>query len=119
VEDARDIIGQIVLVKLATNEGLEFGGIPSDGPFFCKAVAVDEVGVWVENRHFATIEVRSASGRYIPKARQKLERHVVNLLLPWRIIQTIIKFEDERGAEIKAEMLGEEKSQGPRVGFVK
>ena len=48
MNDARDIIDRTVLVKLESYEGIEFTGIESEGPFFCKVKAVDEVGIWVK-----------------------------------------------------------------------
>ena len=117
MEDARDLVDQTVLVKLTSNEGLAFAGIPDEGPFFCKVVAVDEIGIWVENRRFATVEIRNSAGRYIPKRRQKTERHVVNLLIPWRIIHTVVRFQE--GGAVKAAILGENVCDSGRIGFVK
>jgi hypothetical protein len=117
VEDARDLVDQTVLVKLTSNEGLAFAGVPDEGPFFCKVVAVDEIGIWVENRRFVTVEIRSSAGRYVPKRKQKPERHVVNLLIPWRIILTVVRFQGE--AAVKAAVLGESACDSGRIGFVK
>ncbi len=118
MQDARDLVGQTALVKLTSNEGLSFVGVPEEGPFLCKVVAVDEIGIWVENKRFVTVEVRSSSGRYVPKNRQKPERHTVNLLLPWRIVQTVVRF--QRGEEIEVKKLGEAVACPPeRIGFLK
>jgi hypothetical protein len=119
MEDARDLVNQTVLVKLVSNEGLAFTGIPEDGPFFCKVTAVDEIGVWVENRKFATVEIRDGQGRYIPKRRQKLERHEVDLLIPWRIVHTLIRFRKEDAAKAAADVLGADAKPGSCIGFVK
>ena len=119
MEDARDLVDQTVLVKLVSNEGLAFTGIPKDGPFFCKVTAVDEIGIWVENRRFATMEIRDGRGRYIPKPRQKCERHEVDLLIPWRIIHTLIRFRKKAAAKAAADMLGADAKPGSCIGFVK
>ncbi len=117
MQDARDLVGQTALVKLTNNEGLSFVGVPEEGPFLCKIVAVDEVGIWVENKRFVTVEIRSSAGRYIPKSRQKAERHVVNLLIPWRIVQTVVRF--HKGDEVEAKTLGEEACPPEPIGFLK
>ncbi len=119
MQDARDLVDQTVLVKLVSNEGLVFTGIPEDGPFFCKVTAVDEIGIWVENGKFATVEIRDGQGRYIPKRRQKLERHEVDLLIPWRIVHTLIRFRKEDAAPAAANMLGADAKPGSCIGFVK
>jgi hypothetical protein len=116
MEDARDLVDQTVLVKLVSNEGLAFIGIPEDGPFFCKVTAVD---VWVENRKFATVEIRDGEGRYVPKRKQKLERHEVDLLIPWRIVHTLIRFRKEGAAKAAADVLGADAKPGSCIGFVK
>jgi hypothetical protein len=120
MDDARDIIDQTVLVKLFSCEGIEFTGIESEGPFFCKVKAVDEAGIWVENRKFTTVELRDSSGRSIPEKKRKPQQHTVNILLPWRTVQTVIMFEDEDAEqlEIDEEALGSEEQAG-RIGFIK
>lgn len=119
MQDARDLIDQTVLVKLVSNEGLAFTGIPGDGPFFCKVTAVDEIGIWVENGKFATVEIRDGEGRYIPKRKQKLERHEVDLLIPWRIVHTLVRFRKEDAAKAAANVLGADAKPGSCIGFVK
>lgn len=119
MQDARDLIDQTVLVKLVSNEGLAFTGIPEDGPFFCKVTAVDEIGIWVENGKFATVEIRDGEGRYIPKRKQKLERHEVDLLIPWRIVHTLVRFRKEDAAKAAANVLGADAKPGSCIGFVK
>jgi hypothetical protein len=119
MEDARDLIGQTVLVKLTSNEGLGFAGVPGDGPFFCTVVAVDEIGIWVKNKSFVTMEIKDAKGRYIPRERQKPERHVVNILLPWRIVHAVVLFEKGYAVELKGEALGNKSPDSGRIGFMK
>lgn len=118
MEDARDITGRTVLLKLIDQEELEFAGISEEGPFFCKVTAIDQFGVWVENRKFVTIEIRDSKGRYIPKAKQKSERHLVNLLFPWRNIQTIIRFSEKDVEKIAGEAIGETEKKTGRIGFI-
>jgi hypothetical protein len=117
MDDARDIIDRTVLVKLISYEGMEFTGIEGDGPFFCNVKAVDEAGIWVENKKFMTVELRDSSGRSVPEKKRKPQRHTVNILLPWRNIQTIIMFEDEAldNLEIDEDALRET----GRIGFIK
>jgi hypothetical protein len=119
MNDARDIIDRTVLVKLESCEGIEFAGIEGEGPFFCKVKAVDEAGIWVENRKFLTVELRDSKGRPVPEKERKPQKHTVNILLPWRLIQTVIMFEDQDGdsLEIEDEALGSEEQTG-RIGFV-
>ena len=119
MEDARDLVGQTVLVKLASNEGLGFAGVPGEGPFFCFVAAVDEVGIWVRNKSFVTMEIRDGKGRYIPRRMQKAERHVVNILLPWRIVHAVVLFEKKDAAGLKGETLGDSSSERGRIGFMK
>ena len=83
MEDARDIVGETVLVSLKDNGGFTFLGVPEEGPFFCKVVAVDEIGIWVENKKFQMIELTDARGRPVPDKKRKPETHTVNILLPW------------------------------------
>jgi len=120
MNDARDIIDRTVLVKLESCEGIEFTGIESEGPFFCKVKAVDEAGIWVENRKFMTVELRDSRGRSVPQKKRKPQKHTVNILLLWRNIQTVIMFEDKDGdnLEIDEEALGADEKTG-RIGFVK
>jgi hypothetical protein len=119
VEDARDLIGETVLVKLMSNEGLDFAGFPAEGPVFCRIVAVDEIGMWVENRNFVTVEVRTAAGRYVPKQRQKPRRSVATLLVPWRIVHTVVRFAGGETPEVGGAVLGGRSGSGGRIGFVK
>jgi len=119
MQDARDLIGQNVLLKLTSNEGLAFAGVPADGPFFCKVSAVDEIGIWVENRNFVTIEIRNSRGRYVPREKQKPLQHAVSLLIPWRIVHTVVKFEEAGAIKASAEVLGEDLRSCGRIGFVK
>lgn len=119
MEDARDMIGETVLVKLVGNEGLSFAGFPAEGPVFCRVVAVDEIGMWVENRNFVTIEVRTAEGQYIPKRRQKPKRSVANLLIPWRIVHTVVRFTEGEAPGAGEAVLGERAGREGRIGFVK
>jgi len=119
MEDARDLIGQTVLIKLTSNEGLVFAGVPEDGPFFCTVAAVDEIGIWVENKSFVTMEIRDGKGRYIPREQQKPARHAVDILLPWRIVHAVVMFEKGDAVELKGEALGEESPDSGRIGFVK
>ena len=79
MDDARDLIDQTVLVMLDDYEGLEFTGIPEEGPFFCKVIAVDEVGMWVENRNFITTELRDSEGDPVPVKKRKPQKNTVNL----------------------------------------
>ena len=118
MDDARDIIDQTVLVRLKDYEGLEFTGIEGDGPFFCRVTAVDEIGMWVENRHFITIELRDSEGRDIPvKDRKEVENRVV-FLLPWRNVLTVVRFE-EFDEEMLLGGIGEEGAESGRIGFIK
>lgn len=119
MEDARDIVGETVLVKLTSNRGLAFAGFPREGPVFCRVVAVDEIGIWVENRNFTTVEVRTAAGRYVPKHRQKARRSVVNLLIPWRLVQTVVRFAEGDVRSARGVVLGGRPGEHGRIGFVK
>ena len=118
MEDARDLIGKTVLVKLISNEGLRFVDVPEEGPFFCKVEAVDEVGMWVENRRFITIEIRDSKGKFIPKEKQKPEKHMVYVLLPWRNVQTVVMFSADDAITIEKKLLVEGGRDIRRVGFV-
>ena len=119
MEDSRDLIGKTVLVKLLSNTGLEFVGVPEDGPFFCRVAAVDSVGLWVENKNFVTTEISDSKGEPVPKRKRKPERHVVNVLLPWRNVQTVVMFSEDEADGIIQNMLEEEKGGVGTIGFVK
>lgn len=119
MQDARDIVGETVLVKLKSNEGLGFLGVPEDGPFFCKVVAVDEVGVWVENKRFETVEIADSSGKPVPKDRQKPERHVVNILLPWKDVQAIVRFAENDAEKMLSDLIERADGEDKRIGFIK
>lgn len=118
MEDARDLKDKTVLVKLSDCEGLGFTGVPEEGPFFCRVVAVDEIGLWVENRNFVTTEISDSEGNVIPEKRRKQQRNVVNLLLPWRNIQTVVMFPEKDAREIAKDVLGEEAEDKGQIGFV-
>ena len=119
MEDARDLVDQTVLVKLDSTEGLEFTGIERDCPFFCKVAAVDEVGMWVENKKFVTIELKDSVGKCIPKAKQVEETNTVNFLLPWRKVITVVKFPDKDPEELAEEALGSLDDDDKRIGFIR
>ena len=119
MENARDLVGETVLVKLMSNEGLAFAGFPAEGPVFCRVAAVDEIGLWVENRNFLTVEVRTAAGGYIPKRRQKPKRSVATLLIPWRIVHTVARFAEGDAPGAEGSVLGARPGNEGRIGFVK
>ena len=119
MEDARDLIGRTVLVKLEDNDGYTFTGIPEEGPFFCKVTGVDEIGIWVENKNFITIEVMDSKGRIVPKDKQEPEQHVVNVLLPWRNIQTVVMYSEGGGEEAVQKIIDEAGPDNGRIGFIK
>ena len=119
MDDARDIVGETVLISLVDYQGLGFTGIEGEGPFFCKVDAVDEIGVWVENRHFVTMELRDSEGRDIPAdEREQVESRVV-FLLPWKNVRTVVKFEDLGEDYIRNEILGGDEVVPGRIGFIK
>ncbi|MBN1163053.1 MAG: hypothetical protein JXB45_00605 [Candidatus Krumholzibacteriota bacterium] len=119
MEDARDIIEQTVLVQLNSYEGLEFTGISGKGPFFCRVVAVDEVGMWVENKNFVTTEIRDSGGKPIPEDKRKTEINTVNILLPWRNVAAVVKFPDSDPQSLGQEILGEGDGGKGHIGFIK
>ena len=119
MEDARDLIGKTVLVKLESNEGYKFTGVPEEGPFFCKVAAVDEVGMWVENNNFVTVEIMDSRGRIVPKKKQKPEQHQVNVLLPWRNVQTVVLYGEDEGEEVVKKIIDEATSDNGRIGVIK
>ncbi|HER44001.1 MAG TPA: hypothetical protein ENO08_06035 [Candidatus Eisenbacteria bacterium] len=119
MDDARDLIHKTVLVKLSNNGEFVFAGVPEEGPFFCRVEAVDEIGVWVENRNFITIEIKDSRGRYVPKEKQEAKKQAVNVLLPWKSITCIVLFAGSEG-EAAAKRIVEEAGPGDsRIGFVK
>ncbi len=119
MESAQDLIGKTVLVKLESNEGYTFTGVPEEGPFFCKVVGVDEVGMWVENSNFLTVEIMDSRGRIVPKKKQKPEQHLVNVLLPWRNVQTVVMYGEGEGEEVVRKIIDEAESDNGRIGFIK
>jgi hypothetical protein len=119
MDDARDLVNKTVLVKLANREGLEFVGVPEEGLFFCRVVAVDEVGMWVENKNFITTELSDSNGRNVPAKKRKPEHHVVNVLFPWRNVQTVVMFAEEDVDDIVKDILEEEREGKGKIGFVK
>lgn len=119
MEDARDLIDQTVMVKLIDTEGLEFTGIEGDNPFFCKVVAVDEIGMWVENSKFVTIELTDCEGRDIPVKNRKKEVNRVNFLLPWRNVMTVVKFPGKEDGDFAPESLVTGEEEQKRIGFIK
>ncbi len=119
MQDARDLINETVLVKLRDNTGLGFLGVPEDGPFFCKVVAVDEIGVWVENKRFETIELTDSSGRPVPEKKRKPERHVVNILFPWKDIHTIVRFAENDAEKMVKELMEGADEEDRRIGFLR
>ncbi|UCF04691.1 MAG: hypothetical protein JSV33_12300 [bacterium] len=118
MEGAQDLVDKTVLVKLEDNEGLQFAGVPEEGPFFCKITAVDQIGVWVENKKFVTVEIRDSKGRFIPEEKQESVNHIVNLLLPWRKIQTVVLFAERDAAEIAPGVLGAKAKGAGTIGFL-
>jgi hypothetical protein len=118
MDDARDLVKKTVLVKLVNDEGLEFVGVPEEGLFFCRVVAVDEVGLWIEHKSFVTTELSDSKGRTVPKKRRRPERHVVNVLLPWRNILTVVMFAEEEADDIVKDVLGGEREGRGKIGFI-
>lgn len=119
MESIEDLVGQTVLIKLESSEGLEFSGIPDGTPFFCKVEAVDRIGVWVENRKFVTVDIADSKGKFIPKEKQKPKRHVVNMLLPWRNIQIVVMFRGKSAERIVKKLIeGDSKGAG-KIGFLR
>lgn len=119
MDDARDLINETVLVKLSSNGEFVFAGVPEEGPFFCKVVAVDEIGIWVENKNFVTIEIKDAKGRYIPKEEQEPRKQTVNILIPWKSITCIVLYEGSEGAAAVEKIVREAGPDDSRIGFVK
>jgi hypothetical protein len=119
VEDARDLIGKTILVQLESNDGYMFTGVPEEGPFFCKVIGVDEIGMWVENQNFVTVEIMDSKGRFVPKEKQKPEQHVVNVLLPWRNVRTVVMYSEGEGEEVVKKIIDESGPDNGRIGFIK
>ena len=119
MDDARDLINETVLVKLSSNEEFLFAGVPEEGPFFCKVIAVDEIGIWVENRNFVTIEIKDSKGRYIPEEEQEPEKQVVDVLIPWKSITCIVRYEDAEGIAAAEKIVRESEPGDTRIGFIK
>jgi hypothetical protein len=65
------------------------------------------------------VEIRDGRGRHIPKRRQKLERHEVDLLIPRRIVHPFVRFRKEDAAKAAANMLGACAKPGSCTEFVK
>ena len=67
-----------------------------------------------------TVELRDSSGRSVPEKKRKPQKHTVNILLPWRTVQTIIMFEDKdiEKLDVDEETLGSDAQTG-RIGFIK
>jgi hypothetical protein len=118
MEDARDLINETVLVKLSSNEEYLFAGVPEEGPFFCRVVAVDEIGIWVENKNFVTIEIKDSRGRYIPKEKQEAKEHAVSVLLPWRNISCIVLYSGSEGEAVAKKIVKEAGPDDSRIGFI-
>ena len=119
MDDARDLINETVLVKLSSNEEFVFAGVPEEGPFFCRVSAVDEIGIWVENKNFVTIEIKDSKGRYIPKEKQEPKKQSVNVLIPWKSITCIVKYEGSDGEAAVERIVKEAGPEDSRIGFVK
>ena len=119
MEDARDIVGETVLVSLRNNEGFTFLGIPEEGPFFCNVVAVDEIGIWVENKKFQMVELTDSRGRSVPKKKRKPETHIVNILLPWREILSVVRFTESDAKKVVQEVIESIGEDDRRIGFIK
>ncbi len=118
MDDARDLVNKTVLVKLVNDEGLEFVSVPEGGLFFCRVVAVDEVGLWIENTNFITTELSDSKGRAVPKKKRRPERHAVNVLLPWQNILTVVMFAEDEADEIVKDVLDGEREGGGKIGFL-
>jgi hypothetical protein len=119
MNDARDLVDNTVLVRLESNEEFSFAGVPEEGPFFCKVVAVDEIGIWVENKNFVTIEIKDSRGRIVPKEQQQPKRHVVNVLIPWKNIKSIVMYTETEGEEIAKQVMDTTGADDGTIGFVK
>lgn len=117
MQDARDLAGETVIVRLEDVSGIEFAGIEGDGPFFCRVTAVDEIGLWVRNTEFVTVDLTDRAGRSIPEKKRRERRHRVDILLPWRKIVTVIRFEGEDAGDLDPEAMG--RGEGGRIGFVR
>jgi len=116
MDDARDLVGCTALVLLEDASGLEFTGIDGEGPFLCTVTAVDEIGMWVENRRFVTVELRDRSGRTVPKSKRTPQVHTVDILIPWKNVRTVVRFADDGAVpDVEGPASAEE---GQAIGFV-
>ncbi|MDD3642613.1 MAG: hypothetical protein PHQ19_04020 [Candidatus Krumholzibacteria bacterium] len=116
MEDARDLVGCTVFVLLEDASGLAFAGIEGEGPFLCAVTAVDEIGMWVRNRRFVTVELRDSRGRAVPKSKREPRISTVDILIPWKNVRTVVRFADE-GAVPEAAGPGAP-GGAPAIGFV-
>jgi len=116
MDDARDLVGRTVFVLLEDASGLAFTGIEGEGPFLCTVDAVDEIGMWVQNRRFVTVELRDRRGRSVPKSKREPQISTVDILLPWKNIRTVVRFADK---DAVPDVEGPGSPEGaPNIGFV-
>lgn len=116
MQDARDLVGCTVFVLLEDASGLGFTGIDGEGPFLCTVSAVDEIGMWVENRRFVTVELRDRRGRPVPKAKREPRISAVDILIPWKNVRTVVRFADD---DAVPDVDGPDQlAGGQRIGFV-
>jgi hypothetical protein len=116
MQDATDLVGCTVFVLLEDASGLEFTGIEGEGPFLCTVNAVDEIGLWVQNRRFVTVELRDRRGRSVSKAKREPRVNTVDILIPWKNIRTVVRFSAE---DAPPDVEGPGRAEGtPAIGFV-
>lgn len=116
MQDARDLVGCTVFVLLEDASGLSFTGIEGEGPFLCTVGAVDEIGMWVQNLRFVTVELRDSRGRSVPKSKREPRINAVDILLPWKNVRTVVRFADD---DAMPDVEGPGSAEGaPTIGFV-
>lgn len=104
--DIEKAINHKVLIILFTHEGLEKAGV-TERYFYAKLVGHDQIGLWVENPRFEITSVRKEDGTLIPVEERHKETHVVDILIPWGNIKSIVYFPNRKEFNFEDDGIGD------------
>jgi hypothetical protein len=103
--DIEKAINNKVLIVLFSHEGLEKAGI-IDRNFYARLIGYDQIGLWIENPKFETINVRREDGSLIPVSERQKETYVADVLIPWGNVKSIVYFPNRKGFSAEEEGVG-------------
>ena len=106
-----DAIGNWTLVRLMNCpkelKGQTTGIYAPDGWIKAKLCGIDDLGIWLENPYFTTIDFVDSKGNPIPPNQRKEVTKTAVVLIKWQFIASMIRVEaDEANQDKHSNRLG-------------